>query len=173
MKSSFLFCNSDRVTGSCKTIYFSLYISTFHLNFPMIVSCVTAGYRSTTRKLPLAQSPCTCFTCMHVCVQLFAISSPMETHVSTTSEYADGFPSTRLPPAARQGHSHPPPQAYGFKSIFTALMHSEPCTPWGWGGQEVLFEMRKREHRAIKCLPVAPQWQSKAQSPALRPATGS
>ena len=109
---------------------------------------------------------CAC-VCVRVCVQLFVISSPAETHVSTTSEDADGFPSTRLPAAALHGHSHLPPQAYGFKSIFTAIMHSEPCIPLGWGRWEVLFEMRKQEHPEIKCLPVAPQLQSKAQSPAL------
>ena len=138
----------------------------------MIVSCMMVGYRPTTRKLPLAQAPTHLFymhvcVCVRVCVQLFVISSPTETHVSTTSEDADGFPSTRLPAAALHGHSHLPPQAYGFKSIFTAIMHSEPCIPLGWGRWEVLFEMRKQEHPEIKCLPVAPQLQSKAQSPAL------
>ena len=108
--------------------------------------------------------------CMCVCACACAALCnfiPTETHVSTTSEDADGFPSTMLPAAALHGHSHPPPQAYGFKSIFTAIMHSEPCIPWGWGRREVSFEMKKQEHPEIKCLPVDPQLQSKAQSPAL------
>ena len=48
-------------------------------NFPMIVSCMMVGYRSTTRKLPLAQSPMHLFY-MHACGVCVCVCSSLQFH---------------------------------------------------------------------------------------------